>query len=79
MEWKTLVLLAEKAGLKTVSINFEQRYPLSNHLYWLSKGRPDGNKEWEILSSPDLNIAYAEILAKIGRSDTIIGIFEKDN
>ena len=76
---KTLAMLAEKTGLKTLSIDYEQRYPLSNHLYWLSQGQPGGHKEWKSLNSPDLNDEYAKALAKIGKSDTIIGIFEKEN
>ena len=76
---KTLNILAEKSGLKTLSIDYDQRYPLSNHLYWLSHGQPGGHKEWESLNSPDLNDEYAKALAKIGKSDTVIGIFEKDN
>ena len=72
-------MLAGMAGLKTLSIDYEQRYPLSNHLYWLSQGGPGGHKEWKSLNSPDLNEEYAKAIAKIGKSDTIIGIFEKDN
>ena len=76
---ETLKTLAEQAGLKTVIVHFFQRYQLSNHLYWLSKGQPRGHKEWKSLNSPDLNDEYAKALAKIGKSDTIIGIFEKEN
>jgi len=76
---KTLNILAEKSGLKTLSIDYDQRYPLSNHLYWLSHGQPGGHKEWESLNSLGLNDEYAKTLEKIGKSDTIIGIFEKEN
>jgi 2-polyprenyl-3-methyl-5-hydroxy-6-metoxy-1,4-benzoquinol methylase len=75
----TLKTLAEQAGLKILEVNYFQRYPLSNHLYWLSKGQPGGHKEWGSLNSPELNDEYAKALAKIGKSDTIIGIFEKEN
>ena len=74
-----LAVLAEKAGLQTLSIDYDQRYSLSNHLYWLSRGQPGGHEEWESLNSPDLNDEYAKTLAKIGKSDTVIGIFEKEN
>ena len=61
------------------TVEDDQHYSLSNHLYWVSRGQPGGHKEWESLNSPDLNDEYAKALAKIGKSDTVIGIFEKDN
>ena len=39
---ETLRKLAEQAGLRIVSIQQYQRYPLSNHLYWLSQDKPGG-------------------------------------
>ena len=75
----TLKTLAEQAGLKTVTVYYFQRYPLSNHLYWLSKGQPGGHEKWKLFNSPTLNKEYANILANIGKTDTIIGCFEKRN
>ena len=75
----TLKTLAEQAGLKTVTVYYFQRYPLSNHIYWLSKGQPRGHEAWEFLNLPDLNKEYANSLAEIGKTDTIIGYFEKEN
>ena len=43
---KTIELLVRKAGLKLNWLKQIQRYPLSNHLYWLSKGKPGGHKVW---------------------------------
>ncbi len=43
---KTLSQLATQAGLRVVSIKQFQRYPLSNHLHWLSRNRPGGHKHW---------------------------------
>jgi hypothetical protein len=40
---ETLRLLADKAELRIVSIQQCQRYPRSNHLYWLSQGKPGGH------------------------------------
>lgn len=40
---ETLRRLAEQAGLRIVSIQQYQRYPLSNHLYWLSQDKPGGH------------------------------------
>lgn len=71
----TLPLLAEQAGLKVNYIKQIQRYPLSNHLYWLAKGSPGGHKEWHFLDSPEMNAAYEKQLASIGVCDTVLGSF----
>lgn len=47
-----LPILAKKAGLKLEYINHIQRYPLSNHLYWLAKGKPGGHQVWFFIASP---------------------------
>jgi len=69
-------MLAEKAGLKVVALSQYQRYPLSNHLYWLSKGLPGGHQKWVFLDDPILNNAYAKALAEIGKSDTLVAHLE---
>ena len=71
----TLERLAEQANLRLKGIEYVQRYPLSNHLYWLAKGEPGGHRHWDYLNSPDLTSAYENVLAEIGKSDTIIGSF----
>jgi len=73
----TLSMLAKKAGLKMNYIKQIQRYPLSNHLYWLAKGKPGGHKEWHFLDSEELHKAYEKQLASIGVCDTILGSFYK--
>ena len=73
---KTLETLVQQSGLKVISIQQYQRYPLSNHLYWLSKGKPGGHKFWSFLDSPLLQQAYADTLARIGRCDTLIAHLE---
>ena len=47
---ETLKTLAEQAGLKTVTVDYFQRYPLSNHLYWLCKGQPGGHEKWKLFN-----------------------------
>lgn len=42
----TLELLAKQAGFKVEFIKHIQRYPLSNHLYWLSKNKAGGHEKW---------------------------------
>ena len=68
----TLEILAQQAKLKIFSIQQFQRYPLSNHLYWLRHGTRDGHKLWGILDSTSLQVAYANALASIGQCDTLI-------
>lgn len=76
---QTLQRVAEMAGLKVVSIIQHQRYPLSNHMYWLSQGKPGGHKEWLFLDSPALVAAYGNALGAIGKCDTLIAYLELNN
>jgi cyclopropane fatty-acyl-phospholipid synthase-like methyltransferase len=73
----TLQMLAKKAGLKTEAVQQEQRYPLSNHLYWLAEGKPGGHIKWVFLNNPMLEYAYKYTLASLGKCDTIVGFFSK--
>lgn len=57
-----------------------QRYPLSNHLYWLSKGKPAGHVKWgNFLDSEELSKAYENQLASLQATDTIIACFIKED
>jgi 2-polyprenyl-3-methyl-5-hydroxy-6-metoxy-1,4-benzoquinol methylase len=72
----TLEMLARQAGLKVITIQHYQRYPLSNHLYWLSKGQPGGHQRWGFLDTPEMSYAYASALAAAGKTDTLIAYLE---
>jgi len=72
---KTLEMLALQSGLKVKYIKQVQRYPLSNHLHWLAKGKPGGHQLWHFLDTPGLNFAYEAQLAGIGKCDTILASF----
>lgn len=75
----TLAKLAQKCGLKVDFIKYIQRYPLANHLYWLSFNKPGGHTVWgEFLSSKELDTAYENQLASLGITDTIIACFRRD-
>lgn len=74
---ETLRLLALRAGLRVVSIQQFQRYPLSNHLHWLSLNRPGGHRRWSFLDTPALSEAYAASLSALGKCDTLIAHLEK--
>ena len=69
---ENLKMLASQIGLKVNYIRQLQRYPLSNHLYWLAKGKPGGHQQWHFLDSPEINTAYEKSLASIGKCDTVI-------
>ena len=73
---QTLRRLATQAGLRVISIQQFQRYPLSNHLYWLSRNRPGGHREWAFLDTPQLTAAYGSALAANGMCDTIVAHLE---
>lgn len=73
----TLRRVAERAGLQVVSIQHYQRYPLSNHLHWLSQGKPGGHQTWSFLDSPELSAAYGAALASIGQCDTLIAHLQR--
>ncbi|MBF0312072.1 MAG: class I SAM-dependent methyltransferase [Oligoflexia bacterium] len=68
---QTLAKLFNNCGFKISYIKQIQRYPLANHLYWLSKKSPGGHKHFHFLNSPGLNQAYEEQLAALGICDTI--------
>lgn len=74
---KTLEMLISQTGLKVNYIKQLQRYPVSNHLYWLSKGKPAGHQHWHFLDSPELHVAYEKQLAAIGKCDTILAGISK--
>lgn len=73
---ETLRQLATQAGLRVVSIQQYQRYPLSNHLHWLSCKQPGGHQSWSFIDTPGLTEAYAASLASLGKCDTIIAYLE---
>ncbi|QWD28803.1 class I SAM-dependent methyltransferase [Polynucleobacter paneuropaeus] len=75
---ETLERLLHKAGLRILSIQQCQRYPISNHLHWLAKGLPGGHQRWSFLDTPHLKAAYADALAAIGKCDTLLAHVELD-
>jgi len=69
---KTLGDLIRKTGLKVNYIRQLQRYPLSNHLYWLAKGKPGGHLKWDFLDTDDTRRNYERLLADMEKCDTLI-------
>ena len=68
----TLKALIEKSGLRINWTKHIQRYPLSNHLYWLANNKPQGHEIWDFINDTDMDQKYEEQLAKKNMTDTII-------
>jgi len=68
----TIRLAIEKAGLKCINVEQIQRYPLSNHMYWLAKNSPGGHNVWKFLADSNLEREYAKALAKAKICDTLL-------
>ncbi len=64
------------SGFTNIVVKGCQRYPLVNHLYWLSKGAPGGHIKWAELQLPALDEAYASMLASLDLTDTLVGYAE---
>lgn len=73
----TLRRLAVQANLRVASIQQWQRYPLSNHLHWLSHNQSGGHERWSFIDTPALHAAYSASLAALGKCDTLIAYLEK--
>jgi len=73
----SLTVYLEKAGFKNIHVQGFQRFPLSNHLYWLSKGLPNGQNILTDFKVPELTKAYEKTLDLLGETDTIIAVAEK--
>ncbi|RHX91186.1 methyltransferase [Leptospira yasudae] len=69
---ETFKRLIQKSKLRLNWLKQIQRYPLSNHLYWLSKGQPGGHNVWSFLDNETIGREYESQLASIGLCDTII-------
>jgi 2-polyprenyl-3-methyl-5-hydroxy-6-metoxy-1,4-benzoquinol methylase len=67
----------EEVGFEEIIINGCQRYPLANHLHWLSLNQPGGHQKWSFLRTKELDSAYAKMLAQIDKTDTLIAIATK--
>lgn len=74
---KSLETFLNAAGFKKVTIMGVQRYPLSNHLYWLNKGMPGGYTQLLQLRNAEMETAYGNLLNAIDQTDTLIAIAEK--
>lgn len=73
----TLKKLGEKAGLKVEFVKGVQRYSFANNLYWLSFGKPAGEKEWGNFIDDSISQYWESSLASVGATDTLMALFSK--
>lgn len=69
---KTLTDLISKSEFSINWIEQIQRYPISNHLYWLSNGLPNGHNIYSIFNNNKLNQEYSKVLKDEKMCDTLL-------
>ncbi len=67
---KGLSYLFHKAGFQ-YTIDFIERYDLSNHLYWLGKHAPGGKGFYAEVLGEEVNAAYVAALKRTKQTDTL--------
>jgi SAM-dependent methyltransferase len=67
----TLASLFHKAGLPHHEILPKQRYDLSNHIHWMTNGRPGGVGKYNHVFTPELLSRYAGVLEDHFLCDTL--------
>ena len=74
---KSLSMLINECGKYNIlSAEQVQRYPITNHLMWLAKGKPGGHNSWKFLDSDNLDRAYEAKLAELEMCDTLFFILQ---
>ncbi|CAA6605000.1 Methyltransferase type 11 [Rhodospirillaceae bacterium LM-1] len=72
---ESLSVFLREAGFKSICIEGVQRFGLSNHLHWLRRGKPGGHTGiLSTLETPALTLAYADALARIDATDTLVAV-----
>lgn len=72
---ESLERILKYSGFGNIVIHGKQRYGLSNHLQWLSKGKPGGHVSiLSVFDQNGLSDEYENALSKIDATDTIVAI-----
>jgi 2-polyprenyl-3-methyl-5-hydroxy-6-metoxy-1,4-benzoquinol methylase len=74
---QSLTNFMEQANIQDICVQGFQRYPLANHLHWLAQNKPGGHQHWHHLCEINLDTAYANLLARLDQTDTLIAIGKK--
>lgn len=69
---ESLKFLLKQAGFKINWCKQIQRYPLSNHLYWLSQSKPGGHNVWNDMNTEVIKNEYEKILKDKKMCDTLL-------
>lgn len=72
-----MVILAEECDYEIERTLYIQRYPLANHLFWLSGNGPGGQMKWKFLCDDKLDAAYADKLKEIKKTDTLAVLLKR--
>ena len=74
---ETLKKFLEYVGFEEIKIDGVQRFPLSNHLFWLSDKKPGGHKsKLSVINNKKLFDIYEKTLQKINATDTLVALAE---
>ena len=72
---ESLRRMLDFVGFEEIYIEGVQRYPLSNHLNWMAKGKGGGHKSpLSLIDSPSMINAYSDSLARMNETDTLVAI-----
>jgi hypothetical protein len=72
----SLQRLMEYSDFQTVEVLNFQRYGLENHLNWLSRAKPGGNKQFQRIFE-GLDSEYIAALEQYGKTDTVLWVGKK--
>lgn len=75
----SLMQFLSSSGFVNVTVLGVQRYPLANHLHWLSKNKPGGHILFSSLRSSGLDGEYEKLLSSLDYTDTLIATAFKPN
>jgi SAM-dependent methyltransferase len=73
----TLEMVLRRAGFPEVEAIPEQRYDISNHVYWLKEGKPGGKGRYLDVFDERLNAEYARVLKEHWYCDTVFAVATK--
>ena len=75
---ESLQKILESTGFEILKMDGVQRYPLSNHLGWLTSSRPGGHiGSLSQIDTPSLTKEYENALEEIDATDTIVALARK--
>jgi len=71
--------IIELAGYRVCFIKGLQRYPISNHMHWMIKGKPGGHEIENIFNVRRLNECYVRALKADNSTDTLFALAMKED